>query len=99
MKWSMLTSVILSWIDTIITLVVVLCGGVELNPLCINFPIFITIKFITSIGLLGIFIYICIDKEWKSKLIWCVTIVFNTVYSIALIWNIISIVRYLIYIN
>lgn len=94
MLLSILLSIILSIIDTITTLIIVLNGGIELNPLCFNINIFIIIKIIVVIGLIVFYILIKINNI-KSKTIFWISILFNIIYSIALIHNIIQIINYL----
>lgn len=91
----MLLSIILAIIDTLLTLIIVLNGGVELNPLCFNFPLFICIKIFVILGLTIFYILIKINHI-KSKIIFWCSLIFNIIYIYAFIYNMIQIINYFI---
>lgn len=89
----MLLSIILAIIDIFTTLIIVCNGGTELNPLCFNIYLFISIKVFVIIGLIIFYILIKINKI-KSKIILWSSILFNIVYIITFIHNMIQIINY-----
>lgn len=87
-----LWSAILSTVDTILTAVIIFNGGIELNPLCFSIPVFIGIKIVVSIGFYVFWIIIMIHKIKLTTLIKVLTAIFDAVYMVAIIHNIIMMV-------
>lgn len=84
----MILAIILSILDIITTLYITSNGGIELNP--IPLPILIPIKIITTIGLI---IFVILAKKQKIKLV-IPFIIFDIWYMIAVIHNIIQIIKH-----
>lgn len=81
----MILSIILSALDLFTTIFITQNGGVELNP--IPLPILIPIKIIVTLGLL---VFVILAKKWKVKIL-LPFVVFDVVYSIAVIHNMVAI--------
>lgn len=87
-----LWSAILSTMDTILTAVIIFHGGIELNPLCFSIPVFIGIKIAMTLGLYGFWAAIKITKIELTTSIKMLAAIFDVVYLVAIIHNIVMMV-------